>query len=72
MGYVQKFDIQGAVASTKRRHTCGTPSIGRSRCNAVDRTFYDAVKKDKYRPDCPWWYTNLDKELHSTARKTEQ
>jgi hypothetical protein len=42
-GYVQKFDIEGAVASTRRRRTCGTPSIGRSRGNAGDRTFYDAI-----------------------------
>jgi hypothetical protein len=44
-GYVQKFDIQGVVASTKRRRTCGTPSIDRSRCNVVDRTFYDAINE---------------------------
>jgi hypothetical protein len=42
-GYAQKFDIQGIVASTKRRRTCDTPSIGRSRGNAGDRTFYDAI-----------------------------
>jgi hypothetical protein len=43
-GYVQKFNIQGAVVSTKRRHTWSTPSIGRFRGNAGDRTFYDAIK----------------------------
>jgi hypothetical protein len=44
-GYVQKLDIQSAVVSTKRRGKCGTPSIGRSRDNAGDRTFYHAIKR---------------------------
>jgi hypothetical protein len=43
MGYVQKFDIQGVVASTKRRRTSSTPSIGRSRGNAGDRTFCETI-----------------------------
>jgi len=43
-GSVKKFDIQGAVVSRKRRRPCGTSSIARSRRNAGDRTFCDAIK----------------------------
>jgi hypothetical protein len=46
-GYVQKFALQGAVVSAKQKRTGGTPSIGRSRDNAGDQTFYDAIKQKR-------------------------
>ena len=57
----KKFDIQvselarlrGMVASRKRRHTSGMLSISRTRHNAGDRTFCDAISLRKTLRNCP-------------------
>jgi len=46
----RKFHIQGAVVFQRRGNTCKYAEFLKNRCNAVDGTFYDAIKF--HPPEC--------------------